>query len=128
MGRPLTITNSHDASLGVRKKAIKREIVIGPTAIKFITLAIFAVLALVYLTQATEGANRSLKVREVNETKAELELKRERLEVEKVRLQSLQQIDQNIQKPVDQNAPQATLEPISSVEHLQHDSYGLASR
>lgn len=120
MGRMLTITNSSDAHLGVKKKAIKREIVIGPTAIKFITLAIFAILGLVYLTQATEGANRSIKVRDINDKKAEIELKRERLEVEKVRLQSLQQIDQNVEKP--------SLEPISKVEHLEHDDYGLAKR
>lgn len=120
MGRMLTITNSGEAALGVKKKAINREIVIGPTAIKFITLAIFAILAIVYLTQATEGANRSIKVRNINDSKAELELKRERLEVEKVRLQSLQQIDQNIEKP--------SMEPISRVEHLKHDNHGLARR
>ena len=120
MGRMLTITNSSDASLGVKKKAIAREVVIGPTAIKFITLAIFAILGLVYLTQATEGANRSIKVQEASDKKAELELKQERLEVEKVRLQSLQQIDQNIEKP--------SMEPISQVQHLDRDSYGLAKR
>ena len=120
MGRMLTITNSRDTNIGIKKSAVKREIVIGPTAIKFITLSIFAILALVYLTQATQGANRSIKVRDVSDKKAEIQLKQERLEVEKVRLQSLQQIDQSIQKP--------SMEPVSKVEHLNEDSGTLAKR
>ncbi len=117
MGRILTFTNSKVAQMGVRKKTVKREIVIGPNAIKFITLTIFAILALVYLSQSTEGANRSVKVTNTLDKKAELELKKERLEVEKVRLESLNQIDQNIQQP--------TMEPVSSVDHLKENN-GLA--
>ena len=116
----LTMTNSSNSGLGVKKRAIKREIVIGPNAIKFVTLAIFAILALVYLTQSTEGANRSIRVRDISDKKAELELKEERFEVEKVRLRSLQQIDQNIQKPA--------MEPISKVEHVDGNNPALAVR
>ncbi len=120
MGRMLTITNSKESNLGIKKRSMKREVAVGNNAIKFIAVAVFATLALIYLTQATEGANRSLRVRDITDKKAELELKKERLEVEKVRLQSLQQIDQNIEKP--------TMEPVSKVDHLNSESADLAAR
>ena len=111
MGRYLTITNSDETKEGIRKKTIGRSIVIGPTAIKFISIAIFAVLALVYLTQSTAGANRSMEIRELDSREAELDLQKERLEVEKNRLKSLGEIDEQFQP--------AELEPVSSIEHLQ---------
>ncbi len=111
MGRYLTITNSDKTKEGIRKKTIGRSITIGPTAIKFITVAIFATLALVYLTQSTAGANRSMEIRELDSREAELELQKERLEVEKNRLKSLNEIDSKFE--------QAELEPVSRVEHLQ---------
>jgi len=117
VGRILTITNSNESTSGYKKRALKREIVIGPNAIKFISIAIFAILALVYLTQSTAGANRSMKVREINDKQATLELQKEQLEVEKYRLQSLGEIDGNTEKPV--------LEPVSKFEHVA-DSNGLA--
>ena len=120
MGRMLTITNSTNNSLGIKKRTVRREIVIGPTAIKFVTLTIFAILALVYLTQSTAGANRSIKIQDINSKKTEMELKKERLEVEKVRLESLQQIDQQIEKP--------TMEPISQVQHLDSSGLNLAKK
>lgn len=116
MGRILTITNSNESTVGVKKRALKREIVIGPNAIKFISITIFAILALVYLTQSTAGANRSMKVRDINDKKAELEIQKEQLEVEKYRLQSLTEIEGNIEKP--------KMEPISQLEHINES--GLA--
>jgi len=116
VGRILTITNSNENTVGVKKRSIKREIVIGPNAIKFISITIFAILALVYLTQSTAGANRSMKVRDVNDKQAALELQKEQLEVEKYRLQSLTEIEGGIEKPA--------MQPISQVEHIQDN--GLA--
>jgi len=114
MGRMLTLTNSNDVGLGVKKRTLKRELVIGPTTIKFITLTLFGILALVYLTQSTAGANRSIKVQQIDDQKTQLELRKESLEVESTRLQSLQQIDQNIEKP--------SMEPISQVQHIEASS------
>jgi hypothetical protein len=119
MGRMLTITNSKESSLGVKKRGIKRDFAIGQNTIKYVVISIFTVLALAYLTQATEGANRSLKLQDINSKKTEMELKKERLEIEKVRLQSLQQIDQNIEKPV--------MEPVSKVNHLDKNNHDLAA-
>ena len=107
MGRVLTMTNSNSMTTGVRKKTIGREIVIGPNAIKFVAIAIFAILALVYLAQSTAGANRSVKVRDLSDKKAQLQLEQERLEVEQTRLKSLKEIESGVDKPA--------LEPVGAV-------------
>lgn len=98
MGRIYTVTNSNSNKIGKKKKTVGREIVIGPTAIKFVAISIFAVLAVVYLTQSTAGANRSIKVRDLEDKKAELQLEKERLEAEQTRLRSLKEIDGGINK------------------------------
>lgn len=95
---------------GKRNKTVNREIIIGPNAIKFITIAICAVLAIVYLTQSTSGANRSMKIRELSSEQDQMSLEKERLEVEQTRLKSLQEIDQGVTQNV--------LEPAGTVEHL----------
>lgn len=110
MGRVFTLTNSNDNITNVRKKTIGREIVIGPNAIKFIAIAMFAILALVYLAQSTAGANRSMKVQEQNDQKNNLNLEKERYQVEETRLKSLKEIDAGIEK--------TGLEPPGAVEHL----------
>jgi len=114
VGRVLTITNSSHNMAGVRKKTIGREIVIGPNAIKFVAIAIFAILAIVYLTQSTAGANRSVKVGNLDDKKTQLQMEKERLEVEQTRLKSLKEIDGGITKP-DQGT---ILEPGTTVEHI----------
>lgn len=106
MGRILTVTNSNSINPGVRKKTIGREIIIGPNAIRFVAVAIFAILALVYLAQSTSGANRSVKVRDLEDQKANLQLEKEQLEVEQTRLKSLKEIDSGVEKP--------TLEPATA--------------
>lgn len=114
MGRVLAITNSSHNTAGVRKKTIGREIVIGPNAIKFVAISIFAILAIVYLTQSTAGANRSIKVRNLDDKKTQLQMEKERLQVEQTRLKSLREVDGSIAKP-DQGI---VLEPGSTVQHI----------
>lgn len=113
MGRNFVITNSNTVELGAKKKTIKKEFVIGPTAIKFVTMAIVAVLCIVYLSQSTAGATRSLKVRNIDDQKTKLLLERERLEAEQTRLKALREIDGGVEKQV--------LEPVSKVDHLSSD-------
>jgi hypothetical protein len=98
LGRILTITNQGHNTAGVRKKTVGREITIGPNAIKFVAIGIFAILAIVYLTQSTSGANRSIKVRDLSDKKSQLQMEKERLEVEQTRLKSLKEIDNNVDK------------------------------
>lgn len=115
MGRILTITNSNELTSGVKKKTIREGLVIGPNAIKFVTIAIFAILALVFLTQSTAGVNRSVKVRDLNTSEADLKQKVSELEVEKQRLRSLGEIDQ---LQTEEIKVEATLEPISKIDHI----------
>lgn len=110
VGRVLAITNSNSVIQGARKKTIGREIIIGPTAIKFVTIAIFAILAMIYLAQSTAGANRSVKIRNLDEQSSQLLLEKERLEVEQTRLKSLKEIDNGTEKNV--------MEPVTTIEKL----------
>jgi hypothetical protein len=120
VGRILTITGSRETSVGVKKRAIKKEIKIGSTAIKFISIAIFAILAIVYLTQSTAGANRSIEIRDLTSKSTDLELQKEQLEVEKARLNSLNQIDANIEKQ--------PMTPVTSVDYLNEANRAVALR
>ncbi len=113
MGRILTVTNSNSNKVGRRKKTISREVVIGKTAIKFIAIGILAILAVVYLNQSTAGANRSMKISDLETKKAELTLEKERLQSEQTRLKSLKEIDKGIAKD------NQVLEPSSNVSHIQ---------
>jgi hypothetical protein len=112
VGRIHTVTNSNSNKIGTRKKTVGREIVIGPNAIKFVAIAIFAILALVYLTQSTAGANRSVKVGDLEGKKVQLQLEKERLQSEQTRLRSLKEIDNGIEKTAD------TMEPASTVGYV----------
>lgn len=98
MGRIFTATNSNRLGLGEKKSSIERSIVIGPNAIKFITIAIFAVLGVVYLTQSTAGAERGVKFRNLQTEKEQLVLEQERLESEQTRLRALKEIDAGIER------------------------------
>jgi hypothetical protein len=109
VGRNFVITNSNSQELGRKKKTISSQLVIGPNALKFITLAIVTILGVVYLSQSTAGASRSIKVRDIEDKKASLMLEQERLEAEQTRLRSLKEIDNGVEKPA--------LEPVSSVDH-----------
>ncbi len=100
MGRILTVTNGNSLSSNGRKKTINRQIVIGSNAIKFIAITIVAILGIVYLNQSTAGANRSLKIRDLEQNKASLALEKERLQAEQTRLKSLKEIDGGIEKQV----------------------------
>jgi hypothetical protein len=117
LGRSFVVTNSNNIELGSKKKTIKRQFSIGPTAIKFISIAIAAVLCIVYLSQSTAGASRSLKIRNIEEQKSNLLLEKERLEAEQTRLKALREIDGGVEKQ--------TMEPVSSVDHAT-DRSGLA--
>jgi len=111
VGRGYVLTSSNSVALGKKKKTIRSGLVIGPNVIKFITLAIVAILAVVYLSQSTAGAGRSVKIRDIQSEKSDLMLERERLETEQTRLKALKEIDGGVEKQV--------MEPVSSVNHIE---------
>lgn len=110
MGRNFVVTRSRSTESGRKKRTISRSFLIGPNAIKFISMTIVAILAVVYLSQSTAGASQSVKIREIESSKDSLTLERERLEVEQTRLRALKEIDSHAQ-------PQ-TMEPVTGVNHL----------
>jgi hypothetical protein len=117
VNRIISVSSGAERVQNRRHKTVNREIVIGPNAIKFVAIAICALLSLVYLTQSTAGANRSVRIRNLESKQADLQLEKERLEVEQTRLKSLKEIDNGVEKNV--------LEPVSSVEHVK-ESYAVA--
>lgn len=114
MGRNFLVTKGRTIELGRKKKTISRSVVIGPNAIKFVTLTIIAVLAVVYLSQSTAGAGRSVKLREIESTKGDLTLEKERLESEQTRLKALKEIDNGVEKQV--------MEQVGNVGHIVSSS------
>lgn len=110
MGRSFVVTRSRVNISGRKKKTLNRSIVIGPTAIRFISMTIVAVLAIVYLSQSTAGASRGVKVRDLQASKDSLTLEQERLETEQTRLRAL--------KEVEAKSATSGMETVTSVQHL----------
>ncbi len=110
MGRAFVMTKGHGRAAGQKKRTVSRSLTIGPNAIKFITMTIIAVLAVVYLSQSTAGASQGVQVRELESTKDSLTLEQERLQAEQTRLRALKEIDNNTEKQV--------MEPVAGVAHL----------
>lgn len=94
----MLITNSNDNQYGIRKRTIGRELKIGPLSIQFVVIIILAALALLYLAQSTQGATKNYKLRELEDQKSKLRLENERLEIESVRLKSLNEIKNNSER------------------------------
>lgn len=112
------VTHSNEYQTGIKKRAIRREVIIGPTAIKFVTIAIVAILFLIYLTQSTANASRSIKIRESSDQKSQYQEMEKRLEDEKTRLESLGHINSETEK--------VQMEPVSQVDHLNNADKDLA--
>lgn len=112
MNKILTLSSGGATSPIKRQKTVGREIVIGETAIKFVAVAICTLLAIVYLTQSTAGANRGVKIGNLETKQGQLLLEKERMEVEQTRLRSLKEIDNSIDKSI--------LGPGSAVQYLKN--------
>lgn len=88
----MLITNKDTVEYGIRKRTIGREIKVGPLSLSFVTVIVLAALALFYLAQSTQGATKNYAVTELGNKKTQLEDENKRLEVESVRLKSLNEI------------------------------------
>lgn len=117
MGRDFVVTNSGSADLGVKKRTVGRKISIGPKAMRFVAVVVFAALGILYLTQSTQGADRSYKIRSLTAEKTGLSEQRDRLQIESSRLESLNQIDQSLNPPA-QPTDANKLQPTTGVNYL----------
>lgn len=106
MARFFTLTNSKKSFNGFeRRRTINVKRGAGPVSLKFITIAILAVLSLLYLVQANSSATKGYSLKALEEERTKLEAQNERLEVEAARQKSLKEIKNKTQNsgmvPVD---------------------------
>ncbi|MCX6812012.1 MAG: hypothetical protein NTW79_00080 [Candidatus Berkelbacteria bacterium] len=99
MGRNFVITNSNSTEFGVKKRTVGRKFSIGPKASRFLAIVVFGALGILYLTQSTQGADRSFQVQSLSDQKSQLLEQRDQLQVEKSRLESLNEIQKQINQP-----------------------------
>lgn len=88
-----------------RKKTIGFDFKIGPITLRFITIALLAVVALFYLAQSTQASTFKFKIMDLEGQKSKVETDVKQLEVESARLKSLNEIKKSAQ--------QFNLEPIT---------------
>ena len=104
----MIITRAHPSTLGMRKRTIERTISLGPLSFRFVTIALLSVLALFYLIQSSQGESNSFRVNELETEKEKLVEEMKRLELESIRLRSLNEIRKNA----------GTMEPVEQVNQL----------
>ena len=120
MGRDFVFTNSSTNQIGNKKRTVSKKFSIGPKASRFIAVVVFAALGIIYLTQSTQGADRSYKVRDLSSEKTQLLEQRDRLKIEESRLESLNEIDKSI-NPEPSPEEGNKLAPVSQVNYLSND-------
>lgn len=78
--------------MGTRRHSIGKVISLGPSAAKIIGVILLAMVALFYLAQTTQGATRNYTVQDLETKKQEIQAAKDDLQLEAVRLNSLQTI------------------------------------
>lgn len=92
MGRMYVNSYSNSQRFGEKKRTLSRQITLGPTALKFIAVIIFAALGIVYLVGSTSGANTSVEVQTLDSQQKDLSQKIDRLNAEGARLKALDNV------------------------------------
>ena len=88
----MLITKENTWEPGYRKRTINKEFKIGPLSMKFITIALIAVGALFFLAQSTQSSSKKYQIMQLQDAKVQLESQSKELEIEAVRLKSLNEI------------------------------------
>ncbi len=104
----MIITKAHPIDFGIRKRTIDRNVSLGPLSVRFLTIAVLSVLALFYLIQSSQGESSGLRANDLIKEKEELRQEMRRLELESIRLRSLNEIKKN----------SSSLEPVNQINHL----------
>jgi len=121
VGRDFVVTNSNSANIGIKKRTVGRKFFVGPKTTRFIAIVIFSAMGLLYLTQSTQGADRSYKVRDLSAQKSQLSEQRDRLQVEASRLESLNEIDKSVNP---QSQDQAQMQQTNQVNYIPSGNTG----
>lgn len=93
----MLITRNNSWQRGMRKRTIKKELKLGPMSIKFVTIALMAIVGCFYLSQSAQASSQKYQIMQVSGQKQELEAKTKDLEVEAARLKSLDTIKKTAQ-------------------------------
>lgn len=93
----MLVTRNRTWQSGVRKRTIKKDLKVGPMSIKFVTVALLAIVGLFYLSQSAQASAQKYQIMQVSSQKQELESKTKDLEVEAARLKSLNEIKKSSQ-------------------------------
>lgn len=91
----MIVTRAHPGIWGIRRRTIDKDVKLGPISLRFVTIAILAIIALFYLIQASQGESGRLRANELIREKEKLELQMKRLELESLRLRSLNELQKN---------------------------------
>ncbi|OIP23306.1 hypothetical protein COX95_04120 [bacterium CG_4_10_14_0_2_um_filter_33_32] len=113
MGRLLTITRSEVTEFGIRKSAYMPQVKVGKRSLGFITIVLFLVLSLFYLTQANQIATKGYQIRELELKKAQALEKQESLKIEAARLRSI--------KEIQNSASSSQMVPASEINYIFPD-------
>jgi len=98
MARFFTLTTSKQGTAGFdRRRTINLRSGAGPVSLRFLTIAILAVLSLLYLIQANSSATKGYAVKALEEERAKLESQNDRLKVEASRQKSIAEIENKTQ-------------------------------
>lgn len=74
----------------------KQSVAMGPAALKFVTIFVLALLTIIYLVQSTKGSTKQMDVTKLEDQAAVLKNERQDIEIEAIRLKSLQNLKTNL--------------------------------
>ncbi len=106
----MLIAKTNNQRDGVRKRTLENPLRFGQVSLKFMLVGILAAVALLYMAQSTQSAARTYELHNLEKTQKELLNQRDRLEVESIRLRSLE----SVQKDFSTKSP-ADGQPVSWV-------------
>lgn len=88
----MLITRTNNWESGYRQRTIKKEFKVGPLSLKFITITLIAVGAMIYLAQSAQSSAQKYQIMQLNSTQQNLVAQGKDLEVQAARLKSLNEI------------------------------------
>lgn len=91
----MLLAQSNNSRDGVRKRTLDRPVRFGQISLRFMMIGILAAVALLYMAQSTQSAARTYQLRSLEQQQKDLQTENDRLQVEAVRLRSLQAIQKD---------------------------------
>ncbi|PIU01396.1 hypothetical protein COT68_03435 [bacterium (Candidatus Torokbacteria) CG09_land_8_20_14_0_10_42_11] len=98
MARFLTLASSGEIQRGKRKKTLRRKVKIGPVALCFVTILLFCLVSLFYLTQGNQVATKGYEIKDLENKLNNLKEENRKLELEAAGLQSVRNVEEGAKK------------------------------